>query len=100
MPYICYCKDHPDSESLRKQHTAAHLHYIEMIIDQILVAGPLIETDTGGYNASCLIYKVETREEALKLLHNDPYFIAGIFAEVNCQPFLPAAGTWIGGITW
>jgi hypothetical protein len=85
---------------LRKEHTPAHLRYIETILDQILVAGPLIDPVSGSFNSSCLIYEVETKEEALDLLHNDPYFIAGIFAEVHCQPFLPAAGSWVGGKTW
>ena len=100
MPYICYCKDCPNSADLRQEHTPAHLHYIETILDRILVAGPLIESEPGIYNASCFIYEAQTREDALELLHNDPYYIAGIFAEVDCQEFLPAAGSWIGGKTW
>ena len=100
MPYFCYCKDCPDSAGLRKEHTPAHLRYTESIIDKILVAGPLIDADSGTYHDSCFIYRVDTREEALELLHNDPYYNAGVFTEVNCQPFLPVAGTWVGGITW
>ena len=100
MPYICFCTDHPGSNQLRRDHTPAHLDYIETILDRILIAGPLIEAESGSFNASCSIYQVDTQEEALHLLHNDPYFIAGIYAEVRCQPFLPAAGTWIGGKTW
>jgi uncharacterized protein YciI len=100
MPYICFCKDHPDTTSLRKEHTQAHLRYIETILEKILVAGPLIDPDSGNYNSSCFIYQVETRDEALELLHNDPYYIAGIFKQVHCQPFRPAAGSWIGGKTW
>lgn len=100
MPYFCYCKDVPNSENLRQENTRAHLAYIESILDKILVAGPLGDPDNDGYKASCLIYDVDTPEEALELLHNDPYYIAGIFAEVNCQAYLPAAGTWIGGKIW
>jgi len=100
MPYICYCKDHPGVRQLRQKHTPAHLDYVETILDRILVAGPLIDTQSGDYNASFLVYQAETQQEALKLLHDDPYYIAGIFAEVHCQQFLPAAGTWIGGKIW
>lgn len=100
MTYICFCKDHPNSTDLRQQHVTEHLAYIETIMDRILVAGPLIDPESGSYNASCLIYQAETQEEALDLLHNDPYFIAGVYADVHCQQFLPAAGNWIGGKTW
>lgn len=100
MPYICYCKDHPGSLNLRREHTPAHLDYIETILDRILIAGPLIDVESGGYNASCFIYQAETEDEALQLLHNDPYFKAGIYTEVRCQQFLPAAGSWIGGKIW
>ena len=100
MPYICFCKDHPGSKKLRRDHTPAHLDYIEAILDRILIAGPLIEAESGSYDASCFIYQADTLEEALQLLHNDPYFKAGIYAEVHCQQFQPAAGSWIGGKIW
>ena len=100
MPYFCYCKDNPGSARLRKEHLPAHLRYVESIIDRILVAGPLIDTGSQGHNGSFFLYQVDTEEEARELLHNDPYYNAGVFTEVKCQPFLPVAGTWVGGITW
>ena len=100
MPYLCICKDQPDSESLRKQFTPAHLAYIESTMDQIMLAGPLRESVDEIYNASCFIYLTDSREQALQLLHNDPYYKAGIYASVDCQEFIPAAGSLIGGKTW
>lgn len=100
MAIICFCKDHPGSSGLRRAHTAAHLAYIETILDHILVAGPLVDEETSSYNASCFIYQTDDKSEAMNLLHNDPYFKAGIYAEVKCQRFKPAAGTWLGGTTW
>jgi uncharacterized protein YciI len=100
MFYFCFCKDHPGSLELRAEHAPAHLAYIETILDKIAVAGPLIKTEPDNFNASCFIYQTDSQEEALELLHNDPYFKAGIYAEVHSQPFLPAAGTWIGGKIW
>jgi uncharacterized protein YciI len=100
MPYICFCKDYPGATELRREHTPAHLDYIEGILDRILLAGPLKDPEADGYNASCFIYRTDERSEALELLHNDPYYKAGIFSQVHCRPFIPAAGTLIGGKTW
>ena len=100
MAYICLCKDIPDSTELRRSNTPQHLSYIESIMGKVLVAGPLVNDDSGGYNASCFIYDTDDEEEALRLLHDDPYFKAGIYADIHCQKFRPAAGAWIGGKIW
>jgi uncharacterized protein YciI len=100
MAFLCVCKDIADSAERRKTHTPAHLAYIESVIDRILVAGPMLDPGTGGYNASCFIYDTDDEEKARTLLHDDPYYRAGIYADVHMQPFRPAAGTWIGGKTW
>lgn len=96
MAYICFCKDIENSLPLRQAHTAAHLKYIESIMEHVLVAGPM----SVPYDSSVFIYSVDDHQTALQLLHNDPYYTAGIYREVDCRPFLPAAGHWIGGKTW
>ena len=100
MAYICYCIDVNDSTPIRAAHTAAHLAYIETVLDRVLVAGPMKTTGESGYRASVFIYDVQSREEALKLLHDDPYYAAGLYTETDCREFIPAAGQWIGGKTW
>ena len=100
MAYICLCTDRPGAAEERARATPQHLEDIESIIEHILVAGPLIDEGSGEYNASCFVYAAENEQQALELLRNDPYFRAGIYAEVQCRRFRPAAGTWIGGKTW
>jgi len=100
MAHICFCKDHPDSAELRRTNTPEHLAYVESILHRILIAGPLLENGLEDSSASCFIYDTDDREEALQLLHNDPYYKAGVYADVHCQHFLPAAGAWIGGKIW
>jgi len=100
MAMICFCTDRPGAAATRRSATPAHLAYIETILDHILVAGPLIMQETGEYNASCFVYDTDCEEEALKWLHGDPYFKAGVYDDVKCRAFRPAAGTWIGGKTW
>lgn len=100
MPYICYCKDHPESTTLRVEHKPPHLRYIESILDHILVAGPLYDSASKEQNGSFYVFDVDTEEEVRAFLQNDPYHNAGIFTEVTLQPFQPVAGTWVGGKTW
>lgn len=100
MPYICLCQDHPESAETRKASTADHLEYIETILDRILVAGPLVDDGSGSYNASCFVYDTDDLNEATGLLHNDPYFKAGLYDRVEFHRFRPAAGGWIGGMSW
>ena len=100
MAYICFCNDRPGSLTKRRAATAEHLEYIETIMQHILVAGPLTGEDTDDFIASCFVYDTDDARLAERLLHNDPYFKAGIYAHVSFHRFRPAAGAWIGGKTW
>jgi uncharacterized protein YciI len=100
MAYICICEDHANAAESRRGSTAEHLAYIETILDRILVAGPLMQSAGDDYTASCFIYEVDSKAEALTLLHNDPYYKSGVYERVDCRSFRPAAGTWIGGKIW
>lgn len=100
MAFVCFCKDVSGSAEMRRANTPQHLAYIESIMDKVLVAGPLAGESTAEYTASCFVYDTDDQEEALSLLHNDPYYKAGIYSEITCQRFVPAAGSWIGGKIW
>ena len=100
MPFLCYCIDAPNSAEKRQKALASHFAYIENIIDQIEVAGPLRDKAGAIPLGSCLVYRTDDRETALALLHQDPYYQAGVWKEVICQQFSAAAGNWVGGKTW
>lgn len=100
MPYFCYCIDDPSRSELRARHMAEHLAYIETILDKLAIAGPLMESQESAPHSSCLMYQVDSKQEALALLHQDPYYKAGVWKEVTCTWFTPAAGSWIGGTIW
>ena len=100
MAYIFYCKDHPDAATRRQESTPEHLAYIESIMDQVLMAGPLIDDDSDAFSGSCFIYDTDQEQEAIQLLHGDPYYRAGIYARVDSHRLRPAAGSWIGGKIW
>lgn len=100
MATLFLCLDAPGAKPLREQHRQAHFAYIESIMDQVFMAGPL-DSDRGtGPVGSLFVYATDDPEAAERLLHNDPYFTAGIYGSVESRHFLPAAGNWIGGGIW
>ena len=98
--FIALCEDGEGVDELRQTQLEPHLAYVETVLDQFQVAGPLREVGTVGIGASCFIYKAETLEAAKKLLTDDPYHAAGIYAKVRWFEFIPAAGEWVGGKNW
>ena len=100
MAILCLCHDVPDSDALREAHRDAHFAYIETIMDRLHIAGPVEPSPGEGWRGSAFIYATDDPAQALELLHNDPYWRAGIYDRVDTLPFLPAAGHWIGGGIW
>jgi len=98
--YFFYCIDKPDSAALREQFLTEHLSYIEKILDHLEVAGPLRDEGSEEIIGSCFVFNVDTRRKAEQLLHDDPYYQAGIWRQVTCHRFNPAAGSWVGGTAW
>ncbi len=99
MIYCFVCKDAPGSAPLRRQHLNAHLAHIEKVVSSLPVAGPVLDRD-GNMVASLIMIEAETEQQAWALFNQDPYAKAGIWDSVEVLPFRPAAGTWIGGVTW
>jgi hypothetical protein len=97
---IVVCRDVPDGAARRAAALAAHLAYVESVLGEVNVAGPLY--DAAGLNpvGSLLCYRTSRIERARELIENDPFYKAGVFATVECFPYLPAAGQYVGGKIW
>jgi len=98
--YLVVCRDAPGSQEKRREHLAAHLAYVETILDRIQAAGPLVDDGDGAYRASCFIYRAASKAAALQLLFNDPYYRAGIYRDHSIEEFRAVAGRWVGGKAW
>jgi len=100
MAYVAICEDRTDipTDGLRGKTLDEHLSYIRRILPRLLVAGPVSEPASGEYRTSLFVYDVDDEAAARELLHNDPYYRAGIYGEVRIAPFRPVAGQWPGGI--
>lgn len=100
MAWLVICRDVADSGALRRRHLERHLAYIESVMDRIAVAGPLARTVDGDFAGSFFVYLADDRADAESLLHNDPYFEAGLYREVEFHAFRAVAGAWVGGAAW
>jgi uncharacterized protein YciI len=98
--YVVICRDGPKGALVRAEHTADHMAYIETVLDELNIAGPLY--DDGGQKPVGSLYCLATRSlaRAREIIEKDPYFVHGAFASVDYFPHLPAAGKYIGGKIW
>jgi hypothetical protein len=98
--YVVVCRDGPNGALARASATQAHLAYIETVLGDLNVAGPLF--DASGRHTVGSLYLLHTRSlvRAREIIENDPFFKAGAFASVEYFPHLPAAGKYIGGTIW
>lgn len=96
--YLFHCLDGDDGARLRLEHRDAHLAYVATHIGDYAVAGPL-KTD-GVPVGSVLVIKGADEAAARARLGDDPYFLAGLWAEVGVHEFAAVAGEWVGGATW
>jgi len=99
MIYCFFCKDGPDAPRLRKAHLEAHLDHIEKVVNSMPVAGPVSDAD-GTMCASLIMIDAASETAARDIFNQDPYAKAQIWDSVEVLPFTPAAGTWVGGVTW
>ncbi len=99
MIYCFICKDGPDAPRLRKEHLEAHLDHIEKVVGSMPVAGPVSDAD-GAMCASLIMIDAKSETAAWDIFNQDPYAKARIWSSVEVLPFAPAAGTWLGGVTW
>ena len=97
--FAVYCRDAPDAPRLRREHLRAHLDHVERVMNRILIAGPLKDA-TGADAGSLIVLAVANIAEAQAMLDADPYFQAGVWADIRIERFLPVAGTLVGGRNW
>ncbi len=98
--YVVLCRDGPDAATARSAHTQAHLAYIETVLADLSVAGPLFDAAGHATVGSLFVLRTRSLARAREIIENDPFFKAGAFASVEYFPHLPAAGQYIGGTIW
>lgn len=94
MYYAILCEDVVNSLPLRKQTRAAHLTYLQALVDEgrLFAAGPYPALDTeepgeAGFTGSLIIAEFDSLEAATAWADSDPYVNAGVFGKVTVKPY-------------
>jgi uncharacterized protein YciI len=92
MLFVATCIDQPNSMELRLSTRPAHLAYLTGLGARVKAGGALLSSDRQSVVGSMLI--LEGADEAVieKLLADDPYAQAGLFASVDVKPWRQAVG--------
>lgn len=98
--YIVLCRDGVSGAAVRAAQTASHMAYIERVMDELNVAGPLYDESREQPIGSLYCLHTHSLARAKEIVENDPYFLHGAFESVEYVPHLPAAGRYIGGKIW
>jgi len=78
--WIAIFEDSQGSESrrLREEHAHEHFAYFAEHRDTIVLAGGLRQNPGDWYCGGLWIIEVESRDEAVRLCENDPFFKCGL----------------------
>lgn len=87
MYFAIICNDKPDSLALRMKTRPAHVEHLKALGDTLKVAGPFTGADEADMNGSLLIVEAASENEAREIAERDPYYKAGLFADVQVRPW-------------
>jgi uncharacterized protein YciI len=85
MLFAINCTDKPDSLELRMATRPTHLAYLIGCQPQLMLVGPVLTE--GKPAGSLIVIEADDLASAEAFAANDPYALAGLFAEVRVQPF-------------
>jgi uncharacterized protein YciI len=75
MRWVAIFDDKPAMLAVRQEREALHLAYLRAHENEILIAGGLREAPGAGFVGGLWVLEVESKERAVELVQNDPYFV-------------------------
>jgi uncharacterized protein YciI len=78
--------DKPDSLALRAATREIHLGYLDSIVGQLVLAGPMLNAENQPIG-SLLVVEAENEAAAAAFAAADPYAKAGLFESVTIRPY-------------
>ena len=91
MLFALMCLDKPNALEVRLGAREAHLAYVRERLDQVKLAGPLLD-DQEQMAGSLLILDVADRAAAEAFNAADPYTLAGLWGSVEIRAFKASIG--------
>jgi len=76
MRMVVIFEDTPAMAEVRRRLEPQHLAYLRANLAEIRLGGGLRELDSPVFVGGLWVLEVESRERAVQLIENDPYFIA------------------------
>ncbi len=87
MHYVIHCLDHDGALEKRLAHYEAHKAYLSNPSVNIVISGPLLADDEETMIGSMFLVEADSLAEVESFHRNDPFFAAGIWAQVSIRPF-------------
>ncbi len=94
MFYALICEDVPGTLAQRLAARPAHLARLEALQNEgrLLLAGPhpaidALDPGQAGFTGSLVVAEFDSLEAAQDWANADPYFEAGVYAQVSVKPF-------------
>ena len=75
MRWIVFFTDTPEMLQVRKDREPLHMAYLRKNETEILIAGGCREALGGVFVGGLWVLEVPSRERAVDLIENDPYFV-------------------------
>ena len=97
MPYIIETFDKPGSLEIRKEHRPAHLKFLEDNKKLLIACGAKLNDDGSDLGGGIYIVNLESREVVQAFIEADPFFTAGLFADVRITRWRKA---YVDGISF
>ena len=82
MVFTLMCTDKPNSLPIRQANRQEHLDYLKKFRDSLYFSGALLDTNQDP-NGDLIVIEMADRSAVDNFIANDPYTIAGLFAEVK-----------------
>ncbi|MGO4388284.1 YciI family protein [Microvirga sp. 2YAF29] len=75
--WVAIFDDLPGMADIRQERESLHFDYLKENRDKIRIGGGLREVPGGPFLGALWVLETDTREEAVRLIENDPYCRSG-----------------------
>lgn len=87
--FVVIGRDAVDSAPRRRASLDEHRAYVDGLAEQIVLSGPLLADDATTRVGQIFVLQVDDRAVAERFVAQDPFSLAGVFADVQIYRFSP-----------
>jgi uncharacterized protein YciI len=88
MLFVLHLLDKPGSAELRQRVRPEHKACLAQVAERIAFAGPLLREDGQTMLGSLLVIDFAARDAVMAWLADEPFTLAGLFADVRIHAFV------------